>query len=141
MTIARDPLDGPTNLSVEPVPQGGALDLSWQAGGSDITHYQIQRADNSGGPYQIIATSVATAYRDSGLDNGVTYYYVVIGIDGAGNQSPPAPEASGTPADSVATGNTRIARAGICRSRLCQQQHENRYHRHGRARHPDRSVS
>ncbi|MEW6258264.1 MAG: CARDB domain-containing protein, partial [Pseudomonadota bacterium] len=62
--------------------------------------YNIYRGTTAGGPYQLIkaghVTSYAT-YEDSGLTNGVTYYYVVRWLRERGLESPPSAEASATP--------------------------------------------
>lgn len=66
-------------------------DLVWQSVENAI-HYTVKRSANPEGPYTTIAAKVtATSYRDGGLDNGSTYYYVVsassIGGEGADSAS------------------------------------------------------
>jgi cellulose 1,4-beta-cellobiosidase len=52
----------------------------------------------SGGPYTTIASGVtATSYLDSGLTNGLTYFYVVSAVNSAG-ESVNSAEKSATPA-------------------------------------------
>lgn len=102
VTISGDPLPRPTQLIVSSVDSGSALSLSWQAGSANFARYWVQRAVNSGGPYQTVATTTTTHYVDNGLTNGTVYYYVVIGLDSAGNQSPASAEASGIPGDFAA---------------------------------------
>ena len=62
----------------------GQVALSWTAS-SGATSYNVKRSATSGGPYSNIATGVTTAsYTDTGLANGTSYYYVVSGVDSAG---------------------------------------------------------
>ena len=52
--------------------------LSWSAVTNAGT-YTIKRSTTAGGPYTVIAGGVTgTSYTDTGLTNGVTYYYVVV---------------------------------------------------------------
>ena len=60
--------------------------LTWNAGGG-ATSYTVSRGLVSGGPYSAIGKVVspaATAFSDTGLTDGTTYYYVVSGTDSAG---------------------------------------------------------
>ena len=53
------------------------IDLSWSAL-SEANTYSVLRATSSGGSYSVIATGlVATAYADTSVSDGTTYYYVV----------------------------------------------------------------
>ncbi len=72
----------PTNL----IATGGAnaIGLNWTAGQFAST-YTIKRSLTSDGTYTTIATGVtANSYTDSGLTNGVTYYYKVSGANNLG---------------------------------------------------------
>jgi autotransporter-associated beta strand protein len=75
----------PTNLAA--LPGNASALLSWTASSSASTaSYSVKRATVSGGPYTTVATGVTgTAYTDTGLTNGITYYYVVaaVGTDSA----------------------------------------------------------
>jgi len=92
----------PTNLSAT---AGNAqVNLSWDSV-PEATGYNVKRATTSGGPYDIIASSVSSAtYTDTSVTNGTTYYYVVSAlIDGeeSGNSSevsatPQAPSSEGS---------------------------------------------
>src|SRR5262249_18059526 len=62
----------------------------------DVTSYRIYRATASGGPYTQVGTSPTPAFTDTGLTNGVTYYYVVTALD-AHFESQPSAEASARP--------------------------------------------
>ncbi len=62
--------------------RGGELDLAWTAAtGADS--YDLYRSLVSGGGYEFVANVNGTAYTDTGLQNAVTYYYVLISKDDA----------------------------------------------------------
>lgn len=84
--------------------EGRTLAISWDAAGGTTASYAVYRGKSSGGPYQQVATVLATAlaYEDSGLLNGTVYYYVVSTVDGIGNESIYSIEAYGAPVDTVA---------------------------------------
>lgn len=99
-TVSVAPPEAPIDLVVTEVPEGRALDLAWAPGaGLEPASYLVFRATTSGGPYEEIGTTPETSYRDTGLDNGVTYFYVVVGLDAIGNKGASSNEASGTPRD------------------------------------------
>jgi regulation of enolase protein 1 (concanavalin A-like superfamily) len=64
----------PTGLSVSP--GNGEATLQW-AGSCGATQYTIQRSAEASGPYQTVGSAQTPTYRDSGLQNGKTYYYKV----------------------------------------------------------------
>jgi hypothetical protein len=80
--------------------------LSWTAS-SGATSYDVQRSSSSGGPYSTIATGVATtSYKDTGVTNGTTYYYVVqavnsVGISNSSTEASATPEAPPTPPNNL----------------------------------------
>ena len=78
----------------------GGVSLSWVANGeNDLAGYNVYRSTTSGGPYaKVNAGLVGTnSFTDSGLTNGVTYYYVVTAVDTSNNESPDSNQASATP--------------------------------------------
>src|SRR5207302_9318939 len=82
----------------------GQINLSWTAS-PGAASYNVYRSIISGGegitPFR---TGVAgTSFVDSGLANGVTYYYEVSAVNSAG-ESPLSPEVSATPAPATLTG-------------------------------------
>ena len=84
----------PTDLSA--VPGNAHVTISWHPafGG---TSYNVLRSTTSGGPYTIIATNqTALNYQDVGLDNNITYYYVVSAVNAEG-PSPNSVEVSASP--------------------------------------------
>jgi hypothetical protein len=46
--------------------------------------YNVKRATASGGPYTTVGSATNPFYTDTGLTNGVTYFYVVSGVNSAG---------------------------------------------------------
>ena len=108
--VAKGKPDGPPpkikGLTVTVIPEGNALELSWgKSPAKDLDHYNIYRSTTPGfvpdleNPY---ATSTIKDYLDTGLTDGVTYYYRVAAEDTDGNIGTPSDEKSGTSADSVA---------------------------------------
>ncbi|GAA0388233.1 hypothetical protein GCM10008933_19000 [Paenibacillus motobuensis] len=79
-----------SNVAIPAVPGGleakaadGSITLSWEAA-AGAQYYNVKRGVQSGGPYTTVAAHLqATSYKDTGLSNGTTYYYVVS----AGNES------------------------------------------------------
>ncbi len=107
LTVAVAPPPAPVGLTVTPVPAGGALNLAWTPSpGTQPVSWRILRGTAAGGPYQVLVTVpvTTTAYRNTGLTNGLTYWYVIAALDGAGNVSAFSNEASGVPSDDVAPG-------------------------------------
>ncbi|ULL17083.1 hypothetical protein DVH26_23145 [Paenibacillus sp. H1-7] len=59
-------------------------DLSWQPV-QNAAAYSIKRSDNAEGPFQVVKNNVMDPFfRDTGLDNGKMYYYVVSATNVAG---------------------------------------------------------
>ena len=103
LTVAQPLPAAVLNLTVSAPSIGGALDLTWSvaANGPAPAGYRILRGEHPGGPYQrLSALPVTEQYRDSGLSNGVRYYYRVYGEDAVGNSGAPSNEADGIPIDS-----------------------------------------
>src|SRR5437773_1332769 len=68
--------------------------LGWLApssdGGSPITNYTIYRGTSSSGKILLTTVGNVSAYTDTGVTNGVTYYYVVPAVNGIGESDPSA---------------------------------------------------
>jgi Abnormal spindle-like microcephaly-assoc'd, ASPM-SPD-2-Hydin len=64
------------------------VDLTWNTS-SGAVGYNVYRGSVSGGPYTMINTSLdgTTAYTDSTVVSGQTYYYVATAVDGNSNES------------------------------------------------------
>ncbi|WP_239618031.1 lytic polysaccharide monooxygenase [Cohnella mopanensis] len=72
------------------------VSLSWTAS-AGATSYTVKRATTAGGPYTNVLTGVtATSYTNTGLTNGMVYYYVVSASNSAG-ESANSSQASATP--------------------------------------------
>jgi len=69
-----DVLSAPTGLAA--APGNGQAGLSWNTVAS-ATGYKVKRSTTSGGPYTTITNVPSTAFTDTALVNGTTYYYVV----------------------------------------------------------------
>ena len=78
------------------------VSLSWNAS-AGATSYNVKRSTTSGGPYTNIATVTNTSFTNTGLTNGVTYFFVVSAVNAAG-QSANSAQASATPS-APPTGN------------------------------------
>lgn len=64
--------------------------VSWVASTStNVTGYNVYRGAGSGGPYTKMNSSLVsgTSYKDTTVQTGETYYYVVTSLDSAGNES------------------------------------------------------
>jgi fibronectin type 3 domain-containing protein/endonuclease I len=80
------------------------ITLNWTDNSeSDLAGYFVYRATVSGGPYVARSATaiVSSAYSDTSVSNGTTYFYVVTSLDRAGNESPESDEVSATPADTT----------------------------------------
>jgi Abnormal spindle-like microcephaly-assoc'd, ASPM-SPD-2-Hydin len=64
------------------------VDLTWNTS-SGAVGYNIYRGSVSGGPYTMINSSLdgTTAYTDSTVVSGQTYYYAATAVDGNSNES------------------------------------------------------
>jgi lysophospholipase L1-like esterase len=105
--LAAGQLPAPQNVAA--MPGSGKITLSWSAV-SNATDYTIQRASSSGGSYSTLTNSFAgTSYDDTGLVDGVTWYYTVAanGFSGTGLASAPVSATTYT-----AVENWRLANFG-----------------------------
>lgn len=72
----------PENLAA--VPGNGQVSLSWSAA-NGASSYRVKRGASSNDPSPVVLNpGSATAYTDSGLTNGSTYYYRVYSVNSAG---------------------------------------------------------
>src|SRR5438093_2378263 len=92
------PPSAPTNLAA--TGSNAQVGLTWQApasnGGSPITNYRIYRGTSSNGETLLATIGNVLTYTDTSVTNGVTYYYQVSAVNGAG-EGPRSNEASATP--------------------------------------------
>ncbi|NYT12285.1 MAG: choice-of-anchor D domain-containing protein [Methanomassiliicoccales archaeon] len=88
----------PQNLQT--VASNGSIELTWFAptddGGSEIINYSIYRGASSGTETYIDQVGAVLSYTDTGLTNGVTYYYQVSAVNAIG-ESYLSDEVSDTP--------------------------------------------
>ena len=63
--------------------------LAWTASSSTVSGYNVYRGTMSGGPYGKITGSPdsSTSYSDTSVQAGLTYYYVVTGVNSQGTES------------------------------------------------------
>jgi fibronectin type 3 domain-containing protein len=63
--------------------------LSWTASTSTVVGYNVYRSTTSGGPYTLLTNApvAGTAYTDSTVQSGVTYFYVVTAVNSNGTES------------------------------------------------------
>ena len=75
------PTSPPTALTA--LAGDGQVNLAWSPT-PGATNYNIKRSTINGGSYSTIASVSGTAYIDSGLSDGTTYFYVVSAISPPG---------------------------------------------------------
>ena len=86
--VLGNPPNAPLDLTATKL-SDSQIRLAWSAVGG-VTGYNVGRANQSGGPYTLVASNwPGTSYTNSGLANGTTYYYVVaaLNIYGPGTNS------------------------------------------------------
>src|SRR5437879_5671384 len=97
-TAPATPPGAPQGLSA--TAGDATVTLTWSApssnGGSPITNYRIYRGTSSNGETQLATIGNMLTYTDTAVTNGVTYYYQVSAVNGAG-EGPRSNEASATP--------------------------------------------
>lgn len=82
----------PNNVTAEIV-SSSEIRIKWFPNTeTDLAGYIVQRSSTLDGPWQNVTTvgKDRTSFTDSGLDSDTTYYYRVIAIDNAANESPPS---------------------------------------------------
>lgn len=93
----------------------GYTSLSWNPptdnGGSPVTTYNVYRGTSPGAESRYASTT-STAYRDTGIVAGVTYYYVVTAVNSAGLEGPASSEDYTTAQPGLPGAPTLTATAG-----------------------------
>jgi glycosidase len=70
-----------------------SVTLAWDAvDAADLFRYEISRAGSSGGPYQLVGSSLEATFTDAAIRAGDSYAYVVTSVDTAFNRSAPSEE-------------------------------------------------
>jgi len=95
-TPALPPPATPAGLAA--TPGNGQVSLAWSASAA-ATSYHVKRSTSSGAETQISAPT-STSYTDTGLTNGVKYFYVVSAVN-SGGESANSSEVSATPVAAV----------------------------------------
>ena len=89
--------------------------LQWNSS-SSAANYRVKRSLTATGPYTVLTSSVVTtSYTDTGLTNGITYYYVIDAQNEVGNSNESS-EVSATPVDAPvlsALDQWRLAEFGV----------------------------
>ena len=103
-TVNVAPPPEPVNVVITPLPEGSALKICWDYSAEVPTGYNLYRSTTPGGPYSKVNDELitATCYLDEGLENSVTYYYVVVAEDSLGNEGISSSEVTSVPTDTVA---------------------------------------
>lgn len=102
-TPDNDPPPTPTTVNAVSL-AGGNIDVLFDdmdETGSGVVSYSVRRSTTQGGPYTEVGTvtdneSAVYTFNDTGLSDGTTYFYVVVSIDGSGNESPLSAEVFAT---------------------------------------------
>ncbi|HXM62286.1 MAG TPA: hypothetical protein VN950_15615 [Terriglobales bacterium] len=68
---------------------GHSVALSWDASTSQVIGYNVYRGTAAGGPYSKLnpSATTSTAYTDSSVQSGQTYYYVTTAVDASNAES------------------------------------------------------
>jgi hypothetical protein len=92
---------------------GGAasVTLNW-ASSPGATAYEVYRGTSSGGETALFSGIKATTYTDSHVNDGMTYYYKVVALNGVGS-SGYSSEAVDFPNATGATGDINLARYAL----------------------------
>jgi hypothetical protein len=89
----------PTTLSAVAGDQN--VTLNWSGGNH---FYSLYRGVSIGGPYVRVASLLTnTVFADNTVSNGITYHYVVTGLNILAEESPYSPEAVVTPTSGIST--------------------------------------
>jgi hypothetical protein len=94
VTLVPDGINPPVNLMA--ITDGAQVALDWSDDLSGtLAFYSVYRGLDQGGPYTQVATHVpASAYTDTTVATGTTYYYVVTATDTAAFQTANSDEVS-----------------------------------------------
>jgi hypothetical protein len=104
------PPSAPSGLTA--IAGNGSIALDWIGTASS---YEVKRSMTSGGPYTtVVAAHPLTSYTDSGVTNGIRYYYVVAASSGSADSNEatalPVAPIPGAPQALVATaGDAQVA--------------------------------
>ncbi|QUI20896.1 hypothetical protein HZI73_00595 [Vallitalea pronyensis] len=92
--FTQSPPDTPQNINA--IPKDTRAKIVWDKVNNADT-YNIKRSTSPNGPYTTIAQNILeTEYEDTGMTNGIAYYYVVTAVNDGG-ESPNSAEVAITP--------------------------------------------
>ncbi len=112
--LSIDNIPPPVPVLDQAVGQSGSALLSWSIQDeSDVASYQILRSEQPLTDYQQVNQQQKRSYQDVGLKNNHDYYYKVVAVDAAGNQSK---ESNRQRVHPVAKGPTKINNISYIRS-------------------------
>ncbi|HVR85207.1 MAG TPA: SBBP repeat-containing protein [Planctomycetota bacterium] len=86
--------NAPSNLTA--IAADAQITLSW-TGVAGATGYDVLRSTVTGGPYTSVGTPSGTIFTDTGLTNGIAYFYIVRSMIGSIEQMSDSNEASARP--------------------------------------------
>jgi len=110
IAVLPTPPAAPTGLNA--TAGDGQVILAWNPS-SDALGYNVKRSLVSGSGYiAIVSNIVTTGYTDTGVTNGVTYYYVVS-AQGTGGESADSVEISVCPAGPIGPGESAPPTIGV----------------------------
>jgi hypothetical protein len=86
LTIVSNATDSPTSIGLTGTgtQQAATVALGWTASTSSVIGYNVYRGTTTGGPYSSKLTSSpvgSTQFTDTGVQSGLTYYYVVTSVN------------------------------------------------------------
>jgi hypothetical protein len=91
LSFASNAVNSPTveSLAGTGNPVQFSVNLSWDPSTSQVVGYNVYRGAQSGGPFTMINPQLDpnTAYTDSTVVDGQTYYYVTTAVNSAGQES------------------------------------------------------
>ncbi len=91
VTIASNATNSPATITLSGTGvQSHTVGLAWTASTSSVAGYNVYRGTADGGPYPSLLTAspvATTAFTDSNVADGTTYYYVVTAVDSTGEES------------------------------------------------------
>jgi len=111
-TIIGDVIPPSAPLNLTATVSGTDIILNWATNSEpDLAGYNIYRSTTSGGPYIKINSSPisSTSYPDTGLASGFAYYYVVVAVDYANNESNYSNEVMGILLDTIPPSKPEIS--------------------------------
>ncbi|HYH98664.1 CARDB domain-containing protein [Hyalangium sp.] len=118
VTVAVEitPPASPVDVAVEPLPSGGALEVSWAPGDARTVAYRVERALGADGPFVVLAGServITTRLVDLPLSEDSLYRYRILALDALGNISTPSVIVAGMPVDSTPPAPPRFVRPTV----------------------------